>query len=295
MADFTKPTTVIFRFDFKASPQARVSRNNNQTLSVGPEQSPLMTAVNYVIGDIAFKATNRQEKEIQAAIRGRFAGIAHQELSKMGQKITKYGVGVGPRSRYPATTLQIEGAVSNVMRKFAGGPHAPHAAPVRQMMPMWRDRTRGYLERKRRKYGHNKWWLNSGQLRDALRNPSLYTSSYGPVSVKWIPHKKGNDPFTARYSTFARGRGRAITSLQVGRIELSILGRITTSMLAPPDQMAHNSARSGLFASMPEDIENKLLGRWGPRVLVEPFLTYYINRQIPNRIFREIEKSLKSV
>lgn len=310
MANDRIDTRVVFNFTFKSAPGG-VGRSagaggpvtgrasNFATASI--DDKPVYSAVNYSIQQIAFVAGKRQQTAIQRALNAKFQGIVATELGNMGRKISSTGIGLGPYSqaKFGATTLELSQNPAMAMQGFTAGPHQPVPMRVGSVSGNWRDRTTEYLNRKRRKYGHAKWWLNTGELRNALTNPGLWTSVYGPVNVRWEPQRITQDPFIARISNLARGRGRPVSLntprgevLSIGTIHMSIMGRITRDMLNDPGKPAFNSRFSGLFDAMPDDVEAKLTGRWGPRVLVEPFLTFYINRQIPNRIFNAIEKSV---
>lgn len=279
---------VVFNLNFKSSTQDRYARSNRPE---GSEvQKAIGQAVSYSITDIAFRATAAQSRKIQNQIESKIAGITQKELSNMGQKINKLGIGLSNAQRFPlGGSLNVEGGTASSL-----SPDRKASMVIRDVTGDWRDRTQSYLRRKSKKFGHRRWWLNTGELRDVLKNPQTYTGAYGPVRVRWIPTgtEQLTSAFNKRYSTFGRTTGYTY-SFTTGNIEMSILGKITPSMLAEPGKRALNSKFSGLFDMFDAKSETKLLGRFGPRVLVEPFLTFYINRQIPNAIMRTIEASFK--
>lgn len=253
-------------------------------------------AVNYVIREIAFKAAANQQRNIQNQLEAKFTGIVMSELTKMGRKITTQAIGLGPGHRYPIGRLELEGAPNRYLAAITPGLNQP--MNISTVTGQWRARTEEYLRRKAKKFGHRKWWVNSGDLKNAVRTPSMWIGAYGPVRVAWHPAQiqKGFSGSSAiRISTLARGQGRSYV-ISTGKIEVKILGRITTSMLAQPNQHSYDSRFTGLLEYLPTAVERKLANRGNPyRPVIEPFLTYYINRQIPNSIFNALTQNIKRV
>jgi hypothetical protein len=253
------------------------------------------TAFNYAISDIAFKATKAQQRMVQNQLEQKFHGIAMVELRNMGRKISSLAIGLGGQHKYPPGSLEITGPVSEVLRRT--DPQRVQPMQIRAVTGGWRERTKEYLQRKSKKYGHRKWWLNTGDLRTALANPQLYIGAYGPIRVMWTPERverrftEGSS--VMRYSTLARGQGRSYT-ITSGHIKMSVLGRITRQMLNNPGEYTYDSRFNGLLGMLPEDVEKKLYGHDNNpyRALLEPFLTFYLNRQIPNRIFYALTQKI---
>jgi hypothetical protein len=291
-----RETTVKLILNLKSSQQAGRYTNSRPQGSKEEIEKKTFEAVNYAINDIAIKAAKSQQRNVQRQLESKMTGIVMKELSDMGRKIASSGIGLGGQARSPrGGSLAIEGPISRAFSAISPTNISPMS--IQAVTGMWRERTQEYLRRKSKKYGHRKWWINTGDLKSQLISPRLYIGAYGPIRVRWIPERIETSYKTGaalRYSNMARGVGRSY-HISVGHINMTVLGRITPQMLAAPGEPAYNSKFSGLFDSMPQSVQNKLEGRWGPRVLVEPFLTFYLNRQIPNRVFSELEKSMKPI
>jgi hypothetical protein len=214
----------------------------------------------------------------------------------MGRKIATLAIGLGPGATGPAGgQLTLEGDVSGALRRLNPDFTSPMA--IRSVSGQWAARSQDYLRRKMKKFGHRKWWLNTGELRSAVQRPELWTGAYGPIRVAWVPkdiQHSFSEGRAVRFSNFVRGVGRTRT-VTTGEIHIKVLGRITKDMLNDPGQPSYDSRFTGLLESLPESIERKLSGRTDKhyRPVIEPFLTYYLNRQIPNRVWSTLEKSIK--
>jgi hypothetical protein len=284
------------RFNINLQLASRVGRPE-ATMAQAIEKKSF-EAVNYVVSEIAFRAARSQQQNIRNQISSKVAGIAMTELTAMGRKIAASAIGLGPGARWPSgreAHLDLTEPANRVLRGI--DPSRVRPMSIFAVTGTWRARTEEYLRRKSKRYGHRKWWLNTGELRDALRNPSMYTAAYGPIRVAWIPESFSSGRIhhsLTRVSTLARGAGRTQT-ITTGRVELRILGRITNQMLNKPGERSYDSRFNGLFESLPENVEKKLVGRGDPfRSIIEPFLTFYINRQIPNRIFNALTTTIKN-
>ena len=291
-------TTVRFNLNLKSSLQSGRYTHSRPAGSIDPQvEKATFDAFNYAISDIAFKAARRQQQTIRNQIEARLGGIAMSELSKMGRQIVRSGIGIGARSQWASgdkRELTIDGPVSRTLREIA--PDRVKPMNIFTVSGPWRARTQEYLRRKAKRFGHRKWWYNTGELRQQLINPHMWIGAYGPIRVAWIPQRietgyaKGG---AVRFSTLARGKGRSYT-ISTGEIKMRILGRITNEMLNGPGMRAYDSRYNGLLESLPESVERKLAGRGDPyRSLIEPFLTFWINRQIPNRIYNALTNSMK--
>lgn len=294
-------TNIRFTINLRSSTSS-VTRNQIQRGDTGPI-GEVNDAVNklgtYLLTDIAFRAARGQQRNIQNQLEAKFAGIAMRELNNMGRKIASLGTGLGPSARHPAGgRLEIEGPVSQSFARANPSGVAPMS--ISAVTGQWRARTEEYLRRKAKKFGHRKWWLNTGELRNQLKSGQMYLAAYGPVRVTFTPTRVESSRVAGgafRRSNLATGVGRTYT-IQTGTVKMTVLGNITSDMLAAPGQRAYDSRMTGLFGRLPESVELKLLGRDSelpPRVLLEPFLTFYLNRQIPNRIWYELEKSMRSL
>lgn len=278
---------VKFNLNFNASGPSR----GGQTASITKEQTVLNNTMNYIINDIAFYAARKQQTEIRQNLEQKFDSIVRSELANMGRKIATMAVGISPSAQGPLGLLELDGAKSSSLAKTTN----LGSINLRAYTGPWVARNRDYLARKRRKYGHTKWFQNTGELKGQIRKPSLYTSSFGPIRVKFeaaqIP---SGSTSVARVSQLVSTRGRPSGHISVGKVQVSVLGRITQGMLADPNARSYDSRYTGLFDMLPEDVGLKLGGRTAFRSVIEPFLSFYLTRQIPNTVFRTLEESTRA-
>lgn len=287
-------TNIRFTINLKASQQGRY-QTSSPAGRIDEVDKGVFNAVTYAVQDIAFKAAKNQQRNVQNQLQSKISGIVMSELSSMGRKIASQSIGLGPSNRYPrGGSLEIEGPVSTAFSRV--NPQNVARMSIQAVTGQWRARTEEYLRRKAKKFGHRKWFLNSGELRTALMNPQMYIGAYGPIRVSWLPERIETSygrGAANRFSNFVRGVGRSYT-VSVGQLHMTVLGRITRQMLNEPGQRSYDSRFNGLLDSLPEDVEKKLANRGDPyRPILEPFLTFYLNRQIPNRIWYLLEKSIK--
>jgi hypothetical protein len=104
--------------------------------------------------------------------------------------------------------------------------------------------------------------------------------------------------------TAASSRGRASAEVTVGTLKVDVFGKITPSMLPGLANMDPRKADSfpgeGVVGLFPNDgpggIRNKLLGtRKGRhhRYAVEPFVSFFLMRAIPNAVWRRTEQLVR--
>lgn len=261
-----------------------------------------------IMENVAFFATQKQEKALKENIHRTFSTIVTKELARMGRQINQLVVGLNgsgaqsfsPNPKFtgsrgsrtgsqaasgPGGTLSLQGAISQAM--------SGQAAPVSLSSGTgpWPARSPTYLREKKTKVGHTKWFKYTGDLGRALADPATYFSAYGPMKVAYIPAPKGTAlPTVVGVSSIGTG-GRRTGRITIGRVEVSVLGRITTDMLNDPGGRQPSPWNTGLFGMLPTDVEEKLLNRQDAyRPFLEHFLSFYLTRAIPNAVFRQIEK-----
>ncbi len=263
---------------------------------------------NYIINSITFVVANRQQKLLEQNIRSELGLIVDQQLREMGRKIDQFVVGIGDRTptvltrndRYggrsairtrtgPPGSLSITGTRSQAFRGINMGPYTL----VSGTGP-WPARSPGYLARKKRQFGHTKWFENTGRLRKQLRDPSTYTQAYGPVRVSF-KRASLSQPVAGQTATKMSSGvvGAADRRIALGELRVSVLGRITEDMLNEPGGRQPSPWKTGLFGSLDSDLEKKLLNKEDAyRPFLEVFLSFYLTRSIPNAIFRRLEEKM---
>lgn len=292
--------TIRFRFTF------------NRAGATGGSSAQISRAVNGVIEDIALKYAEGTFRTVKADIQSRVMRDIDTEISWMAGRMRTALIGISGSKTGPngSTTMAHEVAASS----RAAGIKGAHSASdgIR-----WPRRSQQYLEWKRSHYGHTRWFLNKGSvLGGSLGKKSTWVSAYGPVQVRVT---RG-----AGLGSSVIGSGRALSSRQryqsrrgytrykdaensnfrtsVCRIEVGALGKITPQMLPGLASGAmgiyHPDGRkSGLLGMLPTEIAYRLGGDNTSvpyRHTVEPFLTFFLTRAVPNALFLRMEQGLKT-
>lgn len=268
---------------------------------------------NLIMENVAFFMAAKQEKALTNNLNRVFGAIVDSELKRMGRQINQFVIGVNDKS----TTSNVIGtndqnAVQRSKSAFQTGPQGSLAitggvakAMQGQTGPVtlssgtgpWPARSQKYLKQKRAKYGHNKWFKNTGSLGRYLALPSTYYNAYGPVRVTFARAAKGSNLANViGVSSIPTGvPGKRTSQIRVGTVEVGVLSRITNDMLNSAGQPQPSAWNTGLFASMDPVQEAKLLNREEfYRPFLEHFLSFYLTRAIPNAVFRRIEQVTKN-
>jgi hypothetical protein len=260
---------IVLQFQFK--PRTKFSEIEGKGLA------------NYVIQDIAFKAGERQRLNLSKNLRRDFAPIVERELSKMARQVATLALGLSGSTNAPTGSLKIDGQISKAMRANSSPMN------ISSVTGAWKERSKAYLKWKTKTYKTRKWFKNTGQLQSELKNTAAYHQAYGPMGVKFIP-ARGTQP---TLSSLGRSRGRLSNFIVTGRLEVTVFRRLGLNDLPKiGEQATYSKKRLSGFA---DSIEKKLTGpdpKKAYRPIVEPFLTYYMNRRIPNAIFRKVEQSV---
>lgn len=283
-------------------------KQGNDTVDIRRVDKFLLDAENYVIENISFVVANRQQRLLQENIGSELALVVDRQLREMGRKIDQFVVGISDRApttltrnnQYggrsairsmtgPPGSLSITGTRSQAFRGVNMGPYSL----VSGTGP-WPSRSPGYLARKRKNFGHTKWFESTGVLRKQLRDPSTYTRAYGPVRVSFkkntITQPSPGQTVTKMSSGVAGSADRRIV---LGELRVSVLGRITEDMLNEPGGKQPSPWKTGLFGSLDSQLEKKLLNREDAyRPFLEVFLSFYLTRSVPNAIFRRLEQKM---
>jgi hypothetical protein len=194
----------------------------------------------------------------------------------------------------------------------------------------WAKRSKKYLAWKRQHHLPDKWWAAHGKLQGELmsKNADFYEDTFGPIRVRLERPAAGRNAqgrFTRTNPaiksavnpsrpeagaiqgrvnvTTPSNRGRVSAEVTVGTLKVDVFGKITPAMLpglASPiwaPQQADPTPGEGLVGLFPNDgpggLRNKLLGtRQGRhyRYAIEPFVSFYLMRAIPNAVWRRTEK-----
>lgn len=240
-------------------------------------------ALGFALGNVGFRAAKNRQRRLQSNIQRDFAPVVERELQKMARDVARLGVG---HSRNPPSgSLSIDGEVSSAMKGDSG------SMTIASVTGKWAVRSDVYLRWKMRKYRKRNWFQNTGRLQGQLGKVSTYRAAYGPISIKFTPTNLSAT--SGALSRLGRSGGGQSTNVIIGKIEVRPLRRLTMGDLPGIGQQASYNPR--LLSPLADSIERKLTGRpkqTGYRPVIEPFLSYYMGRKIPNAVYLKLEKSL---
>lgn len=239
--------------------------------------------VDLAITNIGFMAAKNRQRKLRANIQRDFVPVVERELQNMARDVARLGVGLANPNNPPPGVLSITGRISK---------YSTNTAPMNigSMTGTWAVRTKSYMKRKVKKYRTRKWFKNTGRLQDQLKNVGTYRSAYGPIRVQFIPTSiTGNTGGTV--SSLGRSGGGQSRNIMIGRLEVTAFRRLSMSDLPMPGSQATYNER--LMSPLADSVERKLTGKKGKyRPVIEPFMSYYMQRKIPNAVFLKLEDSL---
>lgn len=249
----------------------------------GDLKRPLRDAIGLGIQNVGFRAAKNRQRKLQSNLQRDFAPVVERELQKMARDVARMGVGIANYRNPPDGTLSIDGPISSMMAGDSG------PMTVASVTGEWAVRTKTYMKWKFKKYGTRKWFKNTGRLQDQLGKVGTYRSAYGPISIRFRPTNVNAS--SGAISTLGRSSGGQSTNIILGTLEVKPLRRLRLGDLPGIGEKA--SYNAGLLSPLADSIERKLTGRKGKyRPVIEPFLTYYMGRKIPNAVYRRLEKTL---
>lgn len=197
----------------------------------------------------------------------------------------------------------------------------------------WAKRNSRYLDWKERKGKGGKWWRFTGDLQKDLssKNARFYEETFGPIRVRLVrppPGRGADGRFTrapnktsgialnpadakagdmdgrARVNVTAPGkRGKISADVTVGTLEVDTFGKITPSMLPALNGKTMNPALAepatgvGLMKLWPDGETKDKLTKTPDgkryRAAVEPFVSFFLTRAIPNSVWRRTESLIR--
>lgn len=237
--------------------------------------------ISMAIQNVAFKSARNRQRNLKANIHRDFAPVVERQLQKMAADVARLGVGMGNTRNPPSGALSITGKVSK---------YTLDSSPmsISSMTGTWAIRTKAYMKAKFKRYRTRKWFKSTGRLQDQLGKVGTYRSAYGPMSIKFIPQSLSGK---GRVSNLGKSPGGQSENIIIGRLEVSPLRRLRLSDLPALGQQA--AYKKSLLSPLADSVERKLTGDKNKyRPVIEPFLTYYMTRKIPNAVFLKLEQSL---
>jgi hypothetical protein len=282
------PYTINFRFVGNAQSQtARRSVNEQSARDKRGRFQKVQEMFNTIVEDVALNAADRTYKNAKASLERSVAEVIQTEITQMARMIGRFLV--QPEKAFgPAgviTSKQTE--IAQQTRSLYGRTNVLYT-DIGAFGSKWGSRGNEYLKRKKAAGFPGDWWLKTGKLREQLSSESLY-KELGPVSVSFV--KTGGTVKNPPKQTLSGRKGRLSATYQVGMLSVKVMERVTLDMLGN----ALNGGNNGkLVPSLFHDkkLAGKLLrrGETGYRPVLEPFLSYYLTRAIPNAVFNRTEK-----
>jgi len=282
-------------------------RSNNQSKDFGNEEIRTFSDsyARIVVNQILISASDKAFQSAKSNLTKNVRAAVGREIAQLAFMVSRFLVqphnATGPRG----TITSLEANTSNQAR---ANRWITNRFQLEKSGVHWRKRSFNYLMWKGKKYGQEDWWTLKGSLQRSVSKSSFYTENFGPISVQFVRNtelsksgrsvdSQGNliDSLKGKNIT-QTGRGRTSATAHVGTIIVSVMGKISASMLpalasGSPEGGATPTGSARLTSLIGDsDVRNKLTGRGEYRPVLEPFLAYYLTRAIPNTVYRQVEK-----
>lgn len=239
--------------------------------------------IQLAIQNVGFRAAKNRQTRLKQNLHRDFAPIVERELQSMANDVSRMAIGLSNPNNPPPGVLTTPGRISRPMIGNTG------PMSISSMTGTWATRTKPYMKWKLKRYNTRRWFFNTGQLQRQLRSVGTYRNAYGPVSIKFTPTAMETVP--GGVSNLGRSAGGQSTRIMIGRLEVSALRRLRLGDLPGIGQQAQYNER--LLSPLATSVRRKLAGKKDKyRPVIEPFLTYYLTRRIPNAVYRRLEDSL---
>jgi hypothetical protein len=229
-------------------------------------------------------AANEKYNELKSRIRSQIERDVARELEWISKQFNRFIIGRQRRRFQGSITTKLRTGETDIN----GNPTPTSRSGLGLLSGRWKERSPRYLSWKRRKFGHEKWFENTGTLGNEMK--SSWTTWFGPIQVKVFREKEKHDI------------GDGHTRFAVGKIEVRTFGNITPAMLPalatgnPEDIGSADGRRSGLISMIhakSPDTAYRLAGGEGSgvpyRPTLEPFLAFAITRSVPTAVFNRVQ------
>lgn len=280
-----------------------VFNHHTKTSSVGKGGSKgVENFSRYIVRQVAFAYSDGLYKKLQRDISRRIKGDIDKELAHMAKLFMSNVVGISGYNRGPT------GNMTSLAPKTPGFTQSVSSAT--NIFGGWAKRSPKYLRwRGRNDYssGGNPSWFrrNSPSVLDKLRAAGTWTGAYGGFVVGVHRHTTFNYNDTgARAFDNARlgGTKGGAGKVGVATIRVDAMSRITPAMLPAVgggalNDFGANPRRSGLLLKLGQGVANRLGGdpqgnRVPFRPTIQPFLGFFLTRQLPNAVLGRVTQGL---
>lgn len=258
-----------------------------------------------VVENVSFKYAAKTYDRIRQLVEGRVQQDVMAEASWM-VGLFKQGV-LGISKTSPGGRL-------TPAHEWASGMRQP--SPVAGAGIQWAPRTSKYMAWKEKHFHHSRWFLNNNvALPSTLGSASNWISYFGPikVSIRPLPRNAGRSgpslgtlssrvPYQAgRYTRFMSAEDSSFhIRTGIANVSVSAMDHITPGMLPAlasgnMGSYARDGRSTGLMGLLPEAAAFRLGGRGkNYRHTIEPFLSFFLTRAVPNALFLRLEQGLKT-
>lgn len=237
---------------------------------------------------IAFEYADRTFNVLRREVEARVESDIQRELAKTSQLLFKHVIGLAGRNLGPTGTLKT-------VAPQAEGFKAPTQFGLRTT---WARRSPRYMKR-RAGFGNAWFRRHHPSPLDRLRDPGFWTASFGDIKVtlKKTGTTNRGTSIPMLGNSYATGK-----KIGVGTLRVEAMSKITPEMLpalggSPINDYGAKPRSSGLLSMLGSDIANRLGGNPAPnrvpfRPTIQPFLGFFLTRQMPNAVMRRIEQGL---
>lgn len=255
-----------------------------------------------IVDNIAFTTASSSRQEAHRVLAGSVRKAVDAEISHMAMTIGN-SLAITERARGPQGVMSVHEGLSRTARD-RGWAASSYNWNRNRTGIKWGERHPRYMKWKATNGYSRKWWSLSGDLKGYLSQPQTYTQSFGPVRVLFDRPKNqdrarmsvGNGPrLTASGMT-----GPITATYEVGKLRVIALGNITPddlpSLRTEDPKDAKPRSEYGLAGYLRDRTQAAKLIRpaYGDglqRHVLEPFVSFYLTRAIPNAVWRRIEQT----
>ena len=233
----------------------------------GKMQGDFRRAAFQVIGDqVLLRFGKGQQKRIKDLVNTQFRKDVDAEINHAAAQYGRYALGSsriqGPQSG--TQTSLFDSQVSEETGGRRGG---------------WTPRRDDYLKRKRKEYGHIKWFIRSGHTQKSLSGKGVWQNIWGGTRVRVIIDSKLDSDAKA-FGTAGRGvMHTTLATIKVGAL---------------PGLAGQFKNVGAKLRAYDNELANRVLGRRkNRRPTLEPFLEFVVNRAVPAGVQKRLEAGLR--
>ena len=253
-----------------------------------------------IVDEVAFRESSYVADVGSRRLKASLEAVVNKEIATMAMRV-RGGLNLTERAKGPQGVMSV-GQNSRMAREL-GWQSSLNAWDRKSTGIKWDPRNPHYLNWKRSHGKNSNWWNMDGSLLNYLGRASTYTTAFGPVKVtidRERAMRVGNRAPNLKF-TRAGVPGPITAEYKIARVRVQALGLITPRdlpSLRSNDPKDATPAGGGLgLAARLDDNEAKMklltpaYKTKNIRYTLEPFLSFYLTRAIPNAVWRRIEET----